>query len=523
MGVLCNTKYLTKQTESYDLDLNNEVKRSMQSRAERGELVLWAAAIAVAAFGTWVMYDALPGINWASWTAVAAAGLFLFLRTAESRTMMVTCGIAILIAFGAAYTASEFIHALIVLSVIMFLALSMLLSSNPTIQRITAAFTIPAPVVAFATAITESAKRGIDALHLVRSERARSVVRGIVITAPVIVIFALLLSAADPVFAEWRDAIGDLLSSWAFVPRIFFFVGMLAITLGAYSYASRDHEPPAPVPQTSEGGRWLGATERLILIGSIAALFWIFLAVQVSYFFGNLPQITGSGITFADYARRGFGELTAVASASVILVLFSERFGKREGKDSALRVATIALIIGVLLLLASAFNRVLLYEAAYGYTTARLYAQCYMIVVAVSLLALAWETTRTLQTSRLFRVAGATATLVFIVLIYWNHEAWIANRNIDRLATTGKLDVVYLTRDLSPNAIPTLVRRLASLPEPSRSDLQRALTSRYTGKRRFFDRRWYEWNLRVDQAEEALRGLGVPIDQDRVRPAVSVR
>jgi hypothetical protein len=494
----------------------------MQLQAERSEVVLWATAIAVAAFGTWVMYEAMPGINWALWTAAAAAGLFLFLRTPDPRPIILTSGTAVLIAFGAAYTASEFIHALIVLSVIMFLALSMLLSSNASIQRITAAFAIPAPVIAFATAITESAKRGIDALHLVRSERARSIVRGIVITAPVIIIFALLLSAADPVFAEWRDAIGDLLSSWAFVPRIFFFVGMLTLTLGAFSYASRDHAPPAPLAQSSEGGRWLGSTERLILIGSIAALFWIFLAVQVSYFFGNLPRVTGSGVTFADYARRGFGELTVVASASVLLVLLSERFGKRDGRNGSLRVATIALIVGVLLLLASAFNRVLLYEAAYGYTTARLYAQCYMIVIAVALLALAWETTRTLQTARLFRVVGATATLVFIVLIYWNHEAWIANRNIDRLATTGKLDVVYLTRDLSANVVPTVVRRLPALPEPARSELQRALTSRYTGKPKFFERKWYEWNLRVDQAEEALRGLGVPIDQTPARPAVVV-
>ena len=492
----------------------------MKSRIERGELVLWATAIAVAALGTWVMFDARPGINWPGWTAAAAVGLFLFLRTAESRTVWITSGVAVVIAFGAAITANPFIVALIVLSVILFLALSMLLSRNPSVQRLTAFFVIPAPVVAFATAITESIKRAIDALQLVRSARARSVVTGIAITAPVIVIFALLLSAADPVFAGWRQTVVDLLSSWDFLPRIFFFIGMLTIVLGAYSYASRDHEPSSPPLATADTARWLGSTERLILIGSIAVLFWIFLAVQLTYFFGNLPRVTGSGVTFADYARRGFGELTVVASASVFLVLCSERFGKREGREGILKLATIALLVAVLLLLASAFNRVLLYEAAYGYTTARLYAQCYMIVVAVVLIALAWEISRTLQPSRLFRVAGGVATLMFIVLIYWNHEAWIADRNIDRLATTGKLDVTYLTRDLSPDAIPTLARRLRTLPEPSRSELERALIARYTGRRTNFDRRWYEWNLRMDQANEALTGLGIPLDRPREQPVV---
>lgn len=491
----------------------------MALRKERSGIFLWTAAIAVAAFGTWVMYDALPGINWGVWTLLAAAGLLLFLRAADPRTIWITSGIAVVIAFSASITANPFINALTVLSVILLLGLSMLLSSNPAIGRITPAFAVPAPVVAFVTAIIESVKRGVDALHLVRSERARSILRGILITSPVIVIFALLLSVADPTFAEWRESIRDLLSSWAFVPRTFFFIGMLAITLGAYGYAQRESALPAPVVQQTESAKWLGATERLILLGSIAALFWIFLAVQLSYFFGNLPHITGSGVTFADYARRGFGELTVVASASVLLVLLSERFGNTDGHQGLIRVATMALIVGVLFLLVSAFNRVLLYEAAYGYTTARLYAQCYMIVVAAALLALMWEIRGTVQTSRLFRISAAIAVTVFVVLAYWNHEAWIAERNIDRLATTGKLDVIYLTRDLSPDAVPTLARRLPALPEPSRTELQRALASRYTGRARLFNREWYEWNWRMNQAREALVGLGVPLERQPVPAA----
>jgi hypothetical protein len=482
---------------------------------DRSDLILWAAAIAVAGLGTWVMYDALPGINWGAWTLAAAAGLFLFLRTAGSRTIWLTTGTAVVIAFGTSITSAPEITALICLSVILLLAMSMLLASNPAIRRITASFTIPAPVVAFATAIAESVKRAMKALNLVRSERARSVLRGVAITAPVIIVFALLLASADPTFAAWRDAVENLLSSWAFLPRIFFFVGMLAITLGAYGFAERESAPPSPIPDRVEGPRWLGATERLILIGSIAALFWIFLAVQLSYLFGNLPHITGSGVTFADYARRGFAELTVVATASVILILFSERFGKSEGREQLLRIATIALIVGVLFLLVSAFNRVLLYESAYGYTTARLYAQCYMIVVAAVLVALAWELRTAIQPARLFRVSMAAATIVFVVLVYWNHSAWIADRNIDRLATTGRLDVTYLTRDLSPDAVPTLTRRLASLPEPSRTELTRALHARYSGRGSVFRRQWYEWNYRMNRAKDELVRLGVPLDKPR--------
>ena len=260
-----------------------------------------------------------------------------------------------------------------------------------------------------------------------------------------------------------------------------------------------------------KGRQWLGATERLILITSIAVLFYLFLAVQLSYFFGNLPQVSGSGMTFAEYARRGFAELTVVATASVILILVSERFGKDDARQASIRIATVALIIAVVLLLISAFNRVLLYEQAYGFTTARLYAQCYMIVVAIALLTLGTVIVRRTSGNSLFRITLCAATLIFIVLIYWNHESWIAGKNIDRLATTGRLDVAYLARDLSPNAVPLLVQRLPSLPEPSKSELVRALTSHYSTHGRMFDRPWYEWNLRRNAAREALRLAGISV------------
>ena len=479
----------------------------MQSRSELG---LWSAAIMAAALGTWLMFDAMPGINWGAWTLVAATGLLLFVRPAQRRPIQVTAAAATVIAFGAAATADPFIHAMIVLAVILYLGMSMLLSTNPTFERITAAFTIPAPIVAFASAIVEAVKRGVEALHLVRSEGARSVVRGIAITAPVIIIFALLLSSADPVFAGWREAVIDLLESWAFLPRTIFFIGLLAITLGAYGYTARESSAPAPVI-TIQKRQWLGATERLILITSIAILFYLFLAVQLSYFFGNLPQVTGSGMTFAEYARRGFAELTVVATASVILILVSERFGRENGRQGLIRIATVALIIAVLLLLISAFNRVVLYEQAYGFTTARLYAQCYMIVVATALVTLGVMIVRRESKTSLFRITLTAATLIFIVLIYWNHESWIAGKNIDRLATTGRLDVAYLARDLSPNAVPLLVERLPSLPEPSRSELVRVLTSHYATHGKMFNRPWYEWNLRRNAARESLRSIGIPL------------
>jgi hypothetical protein len=346
-------------------------------------------------------------------------------------------------------------------------------------------------------------RRGVEATGHIRSTRARAWVRGLAITLPVVIVFALLLAEADPIFASWRDSVAVLFSSREVLPRVVFFTGLLGLVLGAYGYVSRENPDPAQTPESAPD-RWFGSTERLMLLAAVAALLWLFLALQLGYLFGTVPSAPSSGMTFAEYARRGFGELTIVASASAVLIILAERYGQRGAHERILRLLAFALITAVLLLLGSAFHRVRLYEAAYGFTTARLYARAYMTVVAAALLLLSLEVAGELDAGRLFRRSAAVATVLFVALIYWNHEAWIARRNIDRFATTGKLDIAYLTRELSPDAIPAIAERLPSLPEPVRSELYSAVRKRYTGRRDMAEGRWYEWNLARARAREVL-------------------
>ena len=492
------------------MNVENEEKSPVTGAMVSGTARLWAAAAAVAAFGTWVMYDAQPGINWVLWTGAAAAGLVALARTrgAGGKSVLVTGAAATLIAGAAALTASPLLHVLICASVIVFLAMQMLLAVNPSARSITARFVVAAPVVAFRKAVVHGIRRGVEATDRIRSTRARAWVRGLAITLPVLIVFALLLAEADPIFASWRDDVAKLFASWEFLPRVFFFTALLGLVLGAYGYAAREYPDPVQTPENAPH-RWLGSTERLMLLAAVAALLWLFLALQLGYLFGNLPRAPSSGMTFAEFARRGFVELTIVASASAVLIILSEQYGQRGAHERILRILAFALITAVLLLLGSAFYRVRLYEAAYGFTTARLYAQAYMSVVAAGLLLLSLEVAGELDAGRLFRRTAAVATILFVALIYWNHEAWIARRNIDRFATTGQLDVAYLTHELSPDAIPAIAERIPSLPEPTRSELRHAVLMRYAARPHMTEGRWYEWNLARARAREVLTTLAL--------------
>ena len=83
---------------------------------------------------------------------------------------------------------------------------------------------------------------------------------------------------------------------------------------------------------------------------------------------------------------------------------------------------------------------------------------------------------RELDPGRLFRRVGTGAVIVLLVLCYWNTDAWIARKNIDRLAVTGKLDARYLVRDLSLNAV--LLERYADAA-PERLQRLAARAERY--------------------------------------------
>lgn len=317
------------------------------------------------------------------------------------------------------------------------------------------------------------------------------------------IVFALLLAEADPTLARWRDVIDSIVSNWAFLPRFVFFTALLGLVVGAYGYALTT---PANAPSlgTREPVQWLGATERVMLLAAVTALLWLFLALQLGYLFGSMPRMAAMDMSFAEYARRGFGELTIVASASAVLILLSEQYGQRDRHRRLARGLALALVVADLLVLGSAFHRVLLYEAAYGFTTARLYAQAYMLVVTAALTLLAHEVVRGLDTGRLFRRSATVAMALFVGLLYWNHESWIARRNIERFASTGKLDVAYLTSELSADAIPAIVGALPTLPEPTRTELRATVQKHYATHPLPATERWFEWNLSRTRAKAAF-------------------
>jgi hypothetical protein len=298
------------------------------------------------------------------------------------------------------------------------------------------------------------------------------------------------------------------LPDWSFPPRLLFFGFLLSITVGANSISFRQIGSNLPNLPALAKRATIGLTEQRMMLWSAAVVLWLFVLLQISYFIHPPPVAMDSGVTFAEYARRGFGELsiaTTIVGAIILILEYARPADATERDRKMLARLELALLVALELVLISAFRRVVLYEQAYGFTTGRLFPQAYMVGMSLALIALAIEIARGSISISFGRRVAEIGLGVFTVFVFWNYEAWIVNRNIDRASQSGKFDAVYASR-LSRDAIPTLVSRRAELPPDARAIVEARLAcARFPA-----ERRWFEWNRSVRAANRELRGWARP-------------
>lgn len=474
--------------------------------------VAWTTAILTSALGAAILFDAQPGINWPIWVVAASISL-LISRFATGRRvetpLIVLLAWAIVLSVGFALTANDFLHFLIVLSDAMLLGLAVITLGAENWSELSAKLLVAVPFLAPYRIVGATASEAAGAPRSASSPRSRAIIKGALLSLPLVIVLIALLGNADPVIRWSTDRLAEWLPNWSFLPRIIFFAFLLILTLGANSLGVR--QLAARFPQYPAFGlsSTVGVTEQRMMLWSAAVVLWLFVALQASYLIHSPPAAIGTGVTFADFARRGFGELSFAVTlvGAIILVLEYARPAEATDRDQlVLRRLQLGLVIALELVLVSAFRRVVLYEQAYGFTEARIFAQAYMVVMALSLAALAREITKGKISIAFGRRVAEIALGVLTVLVLWNYEAWLVSRNIDRAATTGKFDSQYAT-SLSRDAIPTLIRRRNEIPSAERDTVQQRLACKPLSG----ERRWFEWNRAVSAYAKAQESWSRPV------------
>jgi len=280
---------------------------------------------------------------------------------------------------------------------------------------------------------------------------------GMILALPLLGVFAALFSSADPVFEGYLDSLlsidVDLVSITGHLMAV---LGVTWLAIGAARYALAPHREE----ETRTARPLLGPVESATMLVLLNGLFLAFVIVQSAYLFDGSEILTRAGLTYADYARRGFFELVAVGSLVVGLVLVVDwMVQRRTARFRAVDLLHGGLIALTLVVLASAAQRMRLYTEAFGLTELRLYTSVFMGWV---FLVLGWLVITVLRGRRATFALGAfvSALVVLAGLTLANPGGIIVHTNVAREATTlPELDVTYLV-DLGPDAIPALIEVL---------------------------------------------------------------
>lgn len=297
-----------------------------------------------------------------------------------------------------------------------------------------------------------------------------SVLLGIGIAIPILAVLIALLASADLAFASQLTKIIEALNlqnlpEWIF--RGVYIVILADLVVGLWLHAGFPKKPENPETGKTPAKPFLGWIPTIIPLAGIVLLFTLFVVVQFRYLFGAESNITATGFTYAEYARRGFIELLVIAvitlGLDLIFSTIASRNGKvQEGVFTGLRVAMLAL---VLVILASSFQRLTLYENAYGFSRIRTYSHIFIfwlggLILATIILIL-------IKNSRFFGLAVILAAIGYgATLAGVNVDGFIAKQNIQRATIGYELDSVYLGM-LSHDAVPVLVEEFknAALPQ----------------------------------------------------------
>ena len=325
-----------------------------------------------------------------------------------------------------------------------------------------------------------------------------AVLRGLAIAVPLLFLFGALFAAADAVFEDLvaslfdfdlADLLGHLLLAASFA----------WISAGLLRLALVGGELDAPARPASLR---LGIVELGVTLGLLNCLFLLFVAVQARYLFGGEGRVLAStGLTYAEYARRGFFELVTV-TALVLPLLLLAHWLLRSEKSLHLRIfraLSASLVALLFVVMASALQRMRLYTAELGLTELRLYTTAFMAWIFVVLVFFLLTVLRARR--HLFAPSAlATGFLAVAFLNALNPDALIVRTNLARAESGHELDAPYLA-SLSADAVPPLVAGLPRLPERDRNSIEAGLGARWAGSA---SSDWRTYNRSRSWAREAV-------------------
>lgn len=341
-----------------------------------------------------------------------------------------------------------------------------------------------------------------------RWRQLRAVAIGLILAAPLLLVFGGLFAAAD---AGFQALVNSVQIDFPNLASHLFFTGLIGgLSAGALRGACLGEAETAGAGERAQSPA-LRFTSAATVLGALDLLFLVFVVLQLRWLFGGAAVIAETtGLTMAEYARRGFFELVT-ASALVLPVLLVADWAtlvESPRQRRAFRVLAGLLVAMVGVMLVSALQRMLLYVQTFGLTELRVYTTAFMVWLGG---VFAWYSWTVLRGARPRFAFGALAHAIAVVgaLHVANPDALIARVNTSRATaqqTDGAyavpFDAAYAAGTLSADAVLVLLERLHSLPAAEQATVAHHLLERWGPAN---ERDWRSWNWSASRARTLVK------------------
>ncbi|WP_300386773.1 DUF4153 domain-containing protein [Clostridium sp.] len=270
----------------------------------------------------------------------------------------------------------------------------------------------------------------------------KSILTGIVISVPLLIVLGALLAGADEVFSYHLRNIWVFLNIeniYDFILKSIIAIVVMFLVFGLYYSLNATKIKEVRKRNINKS---FDSTTIITILFSLIVLYLVFTKIQISYLYLNkqLPV----GFDFAHYARSGFFQLVFLVLINLVMItaMNFKTLVKGDKTKNALNILYSIITVLTVNMGVSAMFKMNLYISEFGYTRLRILVQVFTVFLCLSLLILfifIWKN------KYLFKPIVVLALSMYIALNYFNIDNYIAKQNMVIVNVNNGIDDGYLS------------------------------------------------------------------------------
>ncbi len=326
----------------------------------------------------------------------------------------------------------------------------------------------------------------------------KRVLLAVIIAVPCTIILILTLSRADMVFSVKVNAVLREIFSLFSVNVIV--KGLIGIVAGLFVFGAVYHSRREKADEKTAAPKFKGDMIIInIVLCAILLVYTMFVIIQFKYLFAGkaLPE----GLTYTEYARKGFFELLALTGVNIALILAVIKLTKpHSGKWLVFtKVLCHYLCVVTIVMLASSYFRMSLYVGDDGLTRLRLFVMIFLGFEMAGLAATFFYIAR--PKFNLVMVYLAIALVYYTALNIIPSDYIIAKNQVGKYLDGTRKDISYVLT-LSADAVPALEAVLDNTKDKETLNAVKLFIEESTASD--IPQRWQRYNLSAERARKLL-------------------